>query len=291
MIRIASLVFISLLLFNVTNLAQGTLDKKHIEVSLRMIGHQVLLNAGDSASRVLPIIKDRNQYKIQFESEFAFNPDELVNTVNQVIKDTRIATGYIMEVEQSQTGDIVYSYEIGDVEGTDIIPCKSRAQPKSSYNLLFTLSDSLPTLIHPDSSARSQSKTSKIPTIAIVLPVSLTFVILFIFWRRNSRSSIDPKMIKLGNYYFDQRNAVLIMQEQRTELTSKEADLLSLLYQTANETVERDVILNKVWGDEGDYIGRTMDVFISKLRKKLEADPTVKIVNIRGVGYKLVINE
>ena len=55
-----------------------------------------------------------------------------------------------------------------------------------------------------------------------------------------------------------------------------------------NTTVERDVILNMVWGDEGDYVGRTLDVFISKLRKKLEADSSVKIVNIRGVGYKLV---
>ena len=62
-----------------------------------------------------------------------------------------------------------------------------------------------------------------------------------------------------------------------------------LLYQKANTTVERDIILNKVWGDEGDYVGRTLDVFISKLRKKLETDSTIKIVNIRGVGYKLVI--
>jgi DNA-binding response OmpR family regulator len=49
--------------------------------------------------------------------------------------------------------------------------------------------------------------------------------------------------------------------------------------------------LNKVWGDEGDYIGRTLDVFISKLRKKLEADSSIKIVNIRGVGYKLVMDK
>ena len=54
--------------------------------------------------------------------------------------------------------------------------------------------------------------------------------------------------------------------------------------------MEREVLLNKVWGDQGDYVGRTLDVFISKLRKKLEADPHVKIVSIRGVGYKMVID-
>ena len=55
------------------------------------------------------------------------------------------------------------------------------------------------------------------------------------------------------------------------------------------ELLEREVILKTVWGDDGDYIGRTLDVFISKLRKKLEANTNLKIVNIRGVGYKLVI--
>lgn len=60
---------------------------------------------------------------------------------------------------------------------------------------------------------------------------------------------------------------------------------------SVNATVERDDILKSVWGDDGDYVGRTLDVFISKLRKKLEADSNIKIINIRGIGYKLVLNE
>ena len=55
--------------------------------------------------------------------------------------------------------------------------------------------------------------------------------------------------------------------------------------------MEREKILATVWGDEGDYVGRTLDVFVSKLRKKLEADANVRIVNIRGVGYRLVLGE
>ena len=78
-------------------------------------------------------------------------------------------------------------------------------------------------------------------------------------------------------------------EKEKTELSSKEADLLMLLYSSLNQTLERETILNKVWGDEGDYVGRTLDVFISKLRKKLEQDPEIKIVNVRGVGYKMVI--
>ena len=75
----------------------------------------------------------------------------------------------------------------------------------------------------------------------------------------------------------------------KDELTSKEADLLALLHASVNTTVERYVLLKNVWGDEGAYVGRTLDVFISKLRKKLEADPSIRIVNVRGIGYKLIL--
>ena len=125
--------------------------------------------------------------------------------------------------------------------------------------------------------------------IIIVLFVLVTVVVLFLRKRRN-KSTIDLNLIPLGEYHFDKRNTALLIEEQRIELTSKEADLLLLLYNSANTTVERELILNRVWGDEGDYVGRTLDVFISKLRKKLEFDSKVKIVNIRGIGYKLVMD-
>lgn len=66
--------------------------------------------------------------------------------------------------------------------------------------------------------------------------------------------------------------------------------MLDLLYTNLNQTVNREHILQVVWGDEGDYLGRTLDVFISKLRKKLGADSNLKIVNIRGIGYRMVLN-
>ncbi len=82
----------------------------------------------------------------------------------------------------------------------------------------------------------------------------------------------------------------LSFKGEAIELTSKECDLLQLLCDSTNDTVERETILKMVWGDEGDYVGRTLDVFISKLRKKLEGDSNIKIANIRGVGYRLVVD-
>lgn len=286
-----SITIVCLLLFNSTSKAQGADESKHTEVSLRMIGHQVLLNSGDSYTRVLPIIKENGQYRIQFESEFGFNPNELVNTVNRVILDTKLAKGYFIEVEHCETGEVVYSYEMGDLENIDVIPCKSRDQPKSCYSLLLTLikSKSTSSSTNATSVKGSQSENNRL---YIIIGSLFAFLLLgFILLLKGRRkSNINRHLIQVGNYYFDKHNTALILKEKRIELTSKEADLLMVLYNAVNETVERDIILNVVWGDEGDYVGRTLDVFVSKLRKKLEGDSSVKIVNIRGIGYKLVVD-
>ncbi len=276
-IKIVSCTFACLLLFISQSNAQDTQDEQHIEVALRMIGHQVLLNSKDSTARVLPIIKEEGRYRIQFESEFEFRPEELVATVNRVVQETSLAKSYIIEVEECETREVVYSYEMNKLKQTDIIPCKGRVQPKSCYSLLFTLIET-----------KESSGTMNI--ILSVLVVVLIALLLFFLRKRRNIPILDPNLISLGAYQFDKRNSELLFENRSVELTSKEAELLLLLYDAVNTSVQREVILNRVWGDEGDYVGRTLDVFISKLRKKLEADSSVKIVNIRGIGYKLVVN-
>ena len=108
--------------------------------------------------------------------------------------------------------------------------------------------------------------------------------------RKKSAESLDPYLVPIGASRFDKRNMTINYKGEKIELSSKEAELLTLLHDSANAPIEREVLLQKVWGDDGDYIGRTLDVFISKLRKKLSLDSSMKIVNIRGVGYKLILN-
>lgn len=293
--KIALFTFVCLLLFTSKSRTQFMQDEKHLDVALRMIGHRVLLSSGDSISRVLPIKKDDDdRYRIQFESEFEFYPEELANAINQVVNETHMSTSYIVEVEQCETGEVVYSFEMNILEQTDIIPCKSRVQPKSCYHLIFTFMGSGEPLALSQDVAQGPSNVSSPKkgqirySIVALLLVSILGAFVFL-WRKRRNSRVDPNLISLGEYQFDKRNTALLFGNQRTELTGKEADLLLLLYKAVNTSVKREVILNKVWGDQGDYVGRTLDVFISKLRKKFEADPKVKIVNIRGVGYKLVI--
>ena len=292
--RIISLILVCLFLLISRGHAQDKIKDSHIEVSLRMIGHQVLLNSYDSTSRVLPIIKEKDGYRIQFESEFEFKPEELVSTVDRVIKETKTANRYIVEVEQCETGELVYSFKMDSLEKSDIIPCKGRIQPKACYSLLIILleADNTNAISLSDSTESTFEPNTETSGLYYIIGLFLVFlvVVIYFIWKRRRKFTVDPNWIPLGEYYFDKRNMELVIEQQRIELTSKEADLLLLLYNAANTTVERDVILNMVWGDEGDYVGRTLDVFISKLRKKLEFDSKVKIVNIRGVGYKLVMD-
>ncbi|WP_246067807.1 winged helix-turn-helix domain-containing protein [Changchengzhania lutea] len=279
-------ILVGILLNVPSSYAQNPSSDNDVEVSLRMIGHQVLLSANDSTSCVLPITKGNGRYRIQFEAEFEFNPDELVTTIDRVVKSTKMAQHYIVEVEGCDTKDIIYSFEVNALEQSDIIPCRGREQPKSCYSILFTL-------IEPISTNTLGSLNTVFYSLKYfggVIGLALITLAFFFIRKRKHRRATDSNLIPLGEYQFDKLNTELLIEEQRIELTGKEGDLLLLLYNAANTTVEREVILNKVWGDEGDYVGRTLDMFISKLRKKLEFDSKVKIVNIRGVGYKLVVN-
>ncbi|WP_420315873.1 winged helix-turn-helix domain-containing protein [Ekhidna sp.] len=271
-------------------IAQDVFTEKHIEVSLRMVGHKILLNAGDSTSRVMPIVKEGNQYRIEFESEFGFIPEDLVITISDVMLQSNIDDRYIVEVEECTFKQIVYSFEKSKrASHNDLVACSVRNMQLGCYSLIFTFLDSAVSTTKLTTEVESKADDD------LLLPVGIGVIILFgigIIAFVNSKKSTKPDhLIELGKYRFDLRNAVLILKEQKTELTGKEADLLQLLYSSMNAPVKRDAILNKVWGDEGNYIGRTLDVYVSKLRNKLQADPTIKIVNIRGVGYKLVIDK
>jgi DNA-binding response OmpR family regulator len=94
---------------------------------------------------------------------------------------------------------------------------------------------------------------------------------------------------RLGIYNFDTANLLLTSEFGKTRLTPKEAALLKILCEHKNRLLPRDTALKKVWGDTGYFAGRSMDVFITKLRKYLRDDPSISIINVHGMGFKLEI--
>jgi two-component system, OmpR family, response regulator len=98
-------------------------------------------------------------------------------------------------------------------------------------------------------------------------------------------------IINLGKYRFDASNLVLIIDGEEQNLTPKEAALLRLLCYYRNSLLPRDTALKEIWGDSDYFIGRSMDVFIARLRKYLRHDPSVVIQNVHGSGFKLEVKE
>lgn len=98
----------------------------------------------------------------------------------------------------------------------------------------------------------------------------------------------DYENIKIGSYIFNYKKQTLQFKENSELLTHREAELLFNLWQQKNEVLDRTFILKKLWGNDDFFNARSMDVFISKLRKKLKQDESVQIVNVRGFGYKLM---
>jgi DNA-binding response OmpR family regulator len=104
----------------------------------------------------------------------------------------------------------------------------------------------------------------------------------------DSRHTDD--MFTLGSMSFDAETRKLMINGKTIDLTRTETRVLRIFALSPNEAIERSRLQKEIWEDEGVIVGRSLDVFISKLRKKLEFDPNIKIVVIRGKGYKLEIN-
>lgn len=124
----------------------------------------------------------------------------------------------------------------------------------------------------------------------ITKPFSIEELLLKInvFLKRRFINAVEEKDISIGNFDFDFKNLKLHIDGESKNLTQREGELLQHLALNKNKIVSRKDLLERVWGKEDYFLGRSMDVFISRLRKHLSVDPSVKIENVHGVGFKLV---
>lgn len=116
----------------------------------------------------------------------------------------------------------------------------------------------------------------------------LVFRIEAILRRVKGKKNRDRTTYKIGSFTFDTQKQILARGEKQTKLTTKESELLSLLCAHANEILQRDFALKTIWIDDSYFNARSMDVYITKLRKHLKEDESVEIINIHGKGYKLI---
>jgi hypothetical protein len=292
------------LFFSISFLAFGQeRDTDRDIIAMRMIGHQIMLWEGNSTDAIPPIvIEDPASYRINFSSEFQFEPQKLVAFIANVMQDYKVAENYRVQVRECEKDSIIYSYQIGGKDSLDIIPCLGRVQERSCYYLIVKILNSESDLLVARwSEMNSSPMPSESNTKPYVIAILTGLAFLGLWFLRQSKKVKEGVILnedatigavkKLGQTQFNRLNFSLSYNEQKTELSAKESDLLEFLAKHLNERVEKDKILKAVWGDDGDYVGRTLDVFISKLRKKLAVDKSIRIVNIRGIGYQLVVEE
>ena len=119
----------------------------------------------------------------------------------------------------------------------------------------------------------------------------LVFRIEAILRRVRGKKNKESTLYNIGHFVFDTQKQLLTIGEKQTKLTTKENELLALLCAHANELLQRDFALKTIWIDDNYFNARSMDVYITKLRKHLKDDPQIEIINIHGKGYKLITPE
>lgn len=329
--------------------------EKRTNLIIRQIGHRLLLQAGDSISRVLPVSEVKEgTFQLMFENELDFNHDSLMMLSRGLLPKTQFPSGYTVTVHDRMNADLVYGFQINNTS-PDILACSGRRQPPGRYVIEFAFADfygnvgknlerpsveqanaehskadrkkaevdrmadelrpvkqlpEKPKSVNADPQEVNpkledlKTTTFDYPLINLVgsgMLVALGIALLIGHWGKSSIPAPgqrqDHTMIEesvqelpsLGKFLFDVPGQRLLLASEVIRLTDKECKILELLNESFGELITRETLMQKVWINEGVVTGRSLDMFVSKLRKKLSRDPELKITNVHGKGYKLEI--
>lgn len=260
---------------------QADFLEKRAALVIRKVGHLLLLQAGDSSSRVLPVIRlNDGTFQLKFQSEFSFTPDTLVKIVRQNLSADHLPMNYMVSVFNCVSNELVYGFEINP-DRNNIISCTGRVQPKGCYSIQIAFLDF----------GLKQGVNSRVYQLGSALTlVSLIGYVGFLYFKKK-KATVNEKnnSIRVGkfDFYTDQR--LLKNGAATIELSDKESKLLELFATQQNQLIERDRLLKEVWENDGIFTDRSLDMFVSRLRKILKSDRSIQITNVYGKGYKLEI--
>ncbi len=260
---------------------------ENVNLSLRRTADLLLRVNGDSLSQISPVKQtDANTFSVQMEHMFDY--DKLPETLQNSFDSYHIDRPYSVAVLNCETGEISLGYQFFDLNQPGGVPCRGRSREAGCYMLQVRFA---PEAAKPQAAGNTW----------LLITVGGTLAGLgFIAWNRSRHKKIPETVpqnapaphsrIAFGNSWLDTTNQSLFNSQSTLPLTFREAKLLSLFVRNINLVLERDTILKSVWEDEGVIVGRSVDVFVSRLRKMLAADPQVKITAIHGVGYKMEVH-
>jgi hypothetical protein len=255
--------------------------------ALRLIGHKLLLSAGDTRSQVLPIKElSGKKFQIHFQNPVSLEPDSVFNIISSITKSSPLPDDYTVDVVQCSDSEVAYSFVNSRVDSNTIVPCLGRSLPEKCYYVSISFAS--------HSTLASEPGYIFMGAFAGLLLAS----ILFYFYAKQNKNmpatlergiTTGGSAIRLGSYLFVYDQRYLEINNKRIDLTDKESKLLYILSSTPNKTIDREKFQKEVWENEGVIVTRSLDVFISRLRKKLEKDSSIRLINVHGKGYKLEV--
>jgi DNA-binding winged helix-turn-helix (wHTH) protein len=254
---------------------------ERVKISLRDVGNQLLLANHDSTSLVLPVIELRkSKYKLSFDKNLSFNPSNLVSIIDSSFSKSDLPKDYRVEVVKCADGEVAYSYEINSSVEKTIIPCAGRIAPENCYIIYVKF-------------IQQSALIFGVQVLIYALILGVLLLLILVFYRRRKKitsNSIDENYETIGSFQFYPEQNKLVKQAIEISLSKKECELLEIFVANPNQIIKREELEKRVWEDNGVFVGRSLDTYISKLRKKLKDDDTVKLINVHGVGYKLEVS-
>lgn len=254
-------------------------DKANL--ALRQAGNALLLAQGDSTTSIPPVIQtEQDVFSLRFESGFDYGL--LPIYLDQAFADFEISQPYEVMVRSCESDVLVLGFNKSAVQ-TDTIACQTRSEdlPCSIVQVRFELPE------------QEQSK-NLLGIFWLVIPAAGIGGFLFL---RNKKEA-DPKVDKvaeddilLGDAVFNHNKQTIQIDSTEKNLTYRESKLLLFFAQRKNQVLSREEIQAGVWEDEGVVVGRSLDVFVSRLRKLFNQLDSVQIKTIHGVGYRLEVSE
>lgn len=250
------------------------------KVSIRDVGHHLLLANQDSTSLIKPVLAlEELHYQLSFKEQLSIHPDTLVTTIKNSFYKADLPPFYLIEVLQCEDGEVAYSYEMKENVEKGIIPCSGRQLPKDCYIVNFRFTKAPVT----------QVGNSRLIYILLFGFLVLITIVLYMRKPKNIKENYNENYATIGRYKFYPEENKLIKEATEISLSKKECELLSIFIAKPNQIIKRDELTKKVWEDNGVFVGRSLDTYISKLRNKLKDDNTIRLTNIHGIGYKLEV--
>lgn len=271
-----------------SNLAHQQILTDQTNLALREVGHLLLEIAGNDSSTVAPI-QQQAEHIFLLPISQSFNYDTLPFLLQHALENMDMGEEtYYVSVKDCSADTLILGYDKRQFIARNV-PCIGRHQYAECNHIFVTF---------PNRS--STTSTNPFYTYGSIL---LAFLLggLFYWYKREvgkkeqdfpiSTNNKQAQHLSFGNCQLDVTNQFLSVNGTKTALTFREAKLLHYFASNANQLLNRETILAEVWGDEGVIVGRSLDVFVSRLRKLIKEDNRLTIKTVYGVGYRLEVQK